>query len=108
MELEKLLTPEQLAELLGVKLSWIYRHSARGCKPPEQRLPSVTVGKKLRFRPSEIESWQDANRDRGSHQDVDCRALGCPKRVVPARGELRASGPNGTEKTSGSETEGQT
>jgi excisionase family DNA binding protein len=48
---EPLLRPEQAAELLSVKVSWIYEASRAG------RLPFLRVGKHLRFTRSDLEQW---------------------------------------------------
>jgi excisionase family DNA binding protein len=112
MELETLLTPEQLAERLGVPISWVYRHSAPGCCP-DQRLPSVKVGRHLRFRREEIQIWLDANSGRAcdasdgqeAHPDANSRTLARHRRDFNAKGEVGAHGANGREKSSSSETE---
>jgi excisionase family DNA binding protein len=48
---EPLLRPEDAAELLSVKVSWIYEACRTG------RLPFLRVGKHLRFTRSELERW---------------------------------------------------
>jgi excisionase family DNA binding protein len=48
---EPLLRPEEAAELLSVKVSWIYEACRTG------RLPCLRVGKHLRFTRSELERW---------------------------------------------------
>lgn len=63
MEHEKLMTPKQLAKELAVPKSWVYRHAAPGCDAA-QRLPSVKIGRHLRFSPREIEEWKRANAGR--------------------------------------------
>jgi excisionase family DNA binding protein len=49
--LEKLLTTKEVAELLGVPyrtlLDW----------RPAERPPAARIGKHLRFKPSDVESW---------------------------------------------------
>lgn len=47
----KLLTPQQLADWLGVKLSTIYQWTHIGY------IPHVKLGKFVRFRESEIVKW---------------------------------------------------
>ena len=111
MELEKLLTPEQLAERWEVKLSWVYRHSAPGCKPVEQRLPTVMVGKKLRFRPSEINAWLARQRDRvnavpAAPGEPDSRAVAASGSRFLGQTGRNGHGTNGDGKSSGCETEG--
>jgi excisionase family DNA binding protein len=113
MELETLLTPDQLAERLGVPISWVYRHSAPSCDP-EQRLPSLKVGRHIRFGPAAIAEWLDAHRGcaldapggldarRNADSRVVARAISVPE-VQPRANVYRA---NGREKSSSSETEG--
>jgi excisionase family DNA binding protein len=43
--------PKMTARRLGVPVSWVYAKAAGGV------LPSVKVGKYLRFRPEAIEAW---------------------------------------------------
>lgn len=50
-EAEPLLTPAQVAGRLNVPLSWVYR-AAR-----EKTLPSVKVGRWVRFRPVDIDDF---------------------------------------------------
>lgn len=47
----ELLTIEQVAELLQVKVSWIYDQVQDGS------MPSVKIGGHRRFRPAEIDAW---------------------------------------------------
>ena len=48
---EPLLRPEDAAELLSVRVSWIYEACRTG------RLPYLRVGKHLRFTRSDLERW---------------------------------------------------
>ena len=48
-----LFTPDDVASILRVSAAWVRDHATR--KQP--RLPSVKVGKLLRFRLEEIEDW---------------------------------------------------
>ena len=51
--MEQLLTPQTLAAALGLAEQTIYnRHSTGGDLPP-----AVKLGRLLRFRPSDVESW---------------------------------------------------
>lgn len=52
----KLLTIEQLSELISVKKKTIYDWTHRGA------IPCVKVGRLLRFDPGEIERWLKGNR----------------------------------------------
>lgn len=49
-EPEPLLGPSQVAKLLGVSPAWVRDHATR--KDP--RIPSVKVGRLLRFRPVDV------------------------------------------------------
>jgi excisionase family DNA binding protein len=48
---EALLRPEQAAELLAVKPSWVYEAVRSG------RLPCLRVGRHIRFTRAMLESW---------------------------------------------------
>lgn len=49
-----LLTVEQVAEMLGVSAAWVYQHSC-GMRRPS--LPSVKLGKAVRFRPESVQEF---------------------------------------------------
>ena len=53
---DKLLTPEEAAELLGVKVSWLYRHAPR--LPFARKLSR----KALRFSEAGLRRWQATKR----------------------------------------------
>jgi excisionase family DNA binding protein len=60
MEPHELLSADEVAQLLGVKPTWVYLMAAR------KEIPSVLVGtrwlaRSYRFRRSEIEAWMAAN-----------------------------------------------
>ena len=46
-----LLTAEDVAELLGVSVAWVYAESRHG------RIPTVTLGRYRRYRREAIEAW---------------------------------------------------
>jgi excisionase family DNA binding protein len=46
-----LLTAAEVAELLGVPISWVYEQSRRG------GIPTVTLGRYRRYRREAIEAW---------------------------------------------------
>jgi excisionase family DNA binding protein len=48
---DKLLTPEDVAELLGTSRLFVIRQSRSG------KLPAIKLGKVWRFRPSALRSW---------------------------------------------------
>ena len=51
LDLNDLLTLDQLSQLLQVRKSWVYRQVR------EQAIPHVHVGKYLRFSRAEVEKW---------------------------------------------------
>jgi len=55
MNLEDLLTPEELCQLLHVKMSWLYRQVR------ERNIPFTKLGKYLRFSRPSIEKWLTEN-----------------------------------------------
>jgi excisionase family DNA binding protein len=59
---EKLLTIQQVAELLHVPVSWVY---GRTRKRSIERLPGIRLGKYWRFREEEIHAWVESQR--GGH-----------------------------------------
>lgn len=62
----RLLTVEEVAELLHVPVSWVYR---RMRKTSLERLPAYRLGKYWRFREDEIHAWvkrQCGGRDHGA------------------------------------------
>jgi excisionase family DNA binding protein len=46
-----LLSAAEVAEMLGVPVSWVYEQSRRG------RIPTVTLGRYRRYRRGSIEAW---------------------------------------------------
>ena len=48
-----LLTIEELADLLGVKVSWLYGQTSA------KKIPFLKLGGKLRFRRADVEGWID-------------------------------------------------
>jgi excisionase family DNA binding protein len=46
-----LLSAGEVAEMLGVPVSWVYEQSRRG------RIPTVTLGRYRRYRRGSIEAW---------------------------------------------------
>jgi excisionase family DNA binding protein len=49
-----LLTVDQVAQLLGVSSAWVYQHSCGARRPS---LPSVKLGRAVRFRPELLEQF---------------------------------------------------
>jgi excisionase family DNA binding protein len=56
----RLLTAEDVAELLGVPKSWVYEQSRTG------NLPTVMLGRYRRYRREAIEEWVRENERQGS------------------------------------------
>ena len=57
----RLLTADQVAELLGVPKTWVYEQSRKG------RIPTVTLGRYRRYRLEAVEAWieeQETNQKR--------------------------------------------
>lgn len=46
-----LLLPEEAAEMLRVRVSWLYRQARKG------EFPSVSVGRYVRFRKADVENF---------------------------------------------------
>lgn len=55
---KQLLSPEDLAEYLGVPLATVYRWRARRTGPP-----GMKVGRHVRYRLAEVEGWLDSQAD---------------------------------------------
>lgn len=51
---DRRLSPRELAEALGVSVSWVYRRTQEGAVDP---LPCMHVGKALRFNLEEVQAW---------------------------------------------------
>lgn len=58
MKTERLRTPEETAEYLGVPLATLYQWRYRHTGPP-----SLKVGRHLRYRASDLEAWLDRQAD---------------------------------------------
>ena len=57
--MQKLLTAEEMAEVLQVKLSTIYKWTHEGF------VPHVKLGKLVRFRESEVLAWLEKRSEKG-------------------------------------------
>ena len=62
---EKLLSPSEIAEVLGVRPSWIYRQTM--LKGPGA-IPRLKLGKYLRFTKSDVLAWIFESQQAGSKQ----------------------------------------
>ena len=58
----RLLTIQELADLLQVPVSWVYAHTRERCTNP---IPGIRLGKYWRFDKADVEAWIDANRRKG-------------------------------------------
>jgi excisionase family DNA binding protein len=58
------MTVAEIARYLSVRVGWVYKHARIGHR---DQIPSLRVGKYLRFRTAEIEGWLKA-RDKGSRR----------------------------------------
>ena len=68
--LERKLSIRQLAEQWGMTVDQIYRLVRH--RDPKRRLPHVVIGRDIRFNPSELDAWQQAQR--GHRLTVEPRA----------------------------------
>ena len=59
---EHLLTPEEAAAILRVKLSWLYQHTRRRT---QDRIPFVKIGRYLRFREQDLVVYIEGRRLKG-------------------------------------------
>jgi excisionase family DNA binding protein len=50
MESEKLISAREMADLLGVPISWIYQKTMMG----QEAIPHFKIGKYVRFKPDEV------------------------------------------------------
>lgn len=60
---ERLLTIQQVADILHVPVSWVYGRTRRRST---ERLPGIRLGKYWRFREAEIHAWVEGQR--GDHR----------------------------------------
>lgn len=51
--LEDLITPAELAKILGVSVAWVRDHTTRHTP----KLPGIPLGGRWRYKPSEIAEW---------------------------------------------------
>ena len=57
--IDHLLTPEEAAEILRVKLSWLYQHTRR---KSQDRIPFVKIGRYLRFREQDLLAYIESRK----------------------------------------------
>ena len=58
----EMIKPEQLADYLGVKLSWVYGETR---KTGPNAIPQIRVGKYIRFIREDVIAWLKAQDDAG-------------------------------------------
>ena len=63
VNLEPLLTVEEVSELLCVPVSWVYERTR---KRGQDRIPGFRLGKYWRFREADVLAWLDRQRAGGS------------------------------------------
>lgn len=54
--MERLVSPEEAAEMLGIKVGTLYLWAL------QKRIPSYKLGRCRRFKPAELQAWIEANR----------------------------------------------
>ena len=59
LKLDHLLTPEEAAGILRVKLSWLYQHTRRRT---QDRIPFVKVGRYLWFREQDLMAYIESRK----------------------------------------------
>ena len=60
VEMDRLLTAAEVAALLSVPTSWVYRAAREG------EIPSVTLGRYVRFVQADISRWIATRKTKGS------------------------------------------
>ena len=69
--MDKLLTPQEIADCLGVRPSTIYQWTYQGF------IPHVKVGRLVRFREADVTQWLERRVSQGRvDRKVDVRELG--------------------------------
>ena len=78
---------EQVAQILGVPKSFIYRRTARGHDDP---IPHYRIGGHLRFRLDDVEAWIETHRNESQPQSPSSmvaavRKAGRPRTTQPLK-----------------------
>ena len=82
-----LMTATEVAELLGVPVSWVYAQSRRG------GIPTVTLGRYRRYRVDAIEAWvQELEANGGASADFGDRFAAARKTVAVSAQTLATEG----------------
>ena len=74
MEIEALLTPDDLAKSWKVTRIWIYKLVR------EKKIPSYRLGKCVRFKPAEIAQWLEEKRN-GEYHIEHAKHRGRPRKA---------------------------
>ncbi|QKQ51378.1 helix-turn-helix transcriptional regulator [Achromobacter denitrificans] len=88
--MEKLLTPAQLAAVLGLSVQTLYNRRTRGEPLP----PCVKVGRLLRYEQTEVHAWLASQREA---QHVSQVALAPPERTAAPQVARRRGRPTKAE-----------
>jgi predicted DNA-binding transcriptional regulator AlpA len=76
LDSKHILTPEQLAERLKVEVSWVYEQTRkRASRRNTDPLPSISLGKYLRFYWPEIERWLERRQSKPGGQNETSRRV---------------------------------
>jgi excisionase family DNA binding protein len=57
VDLNELLTVDDVAKMLKVSRSWVYEHTRSRVMPRTERLPHIKVGKYVRFHPRTLSAF---------------------------------------------------
>ncbi len=71
LEPDDLLTPQELAERLKTKVSWVYeqtRSRASVRSGSDEPLPYIRMGKYLRFHWPDVAKWLEDRQSNGGHK----------------------------------------
>lgn len=90
VKMEKLLTPAQLAAVLGLSVQTLYNRRTRGEPLP----PCVKVGRLLRYEQTEVHAWLASQREA---QHVSQVALAPPERTAAPQVARRRGRPTKAE-----------
>ncbi len=68
MTTETLMSPQELADMLGLPLATVYGFNYRGTGPRR-----ISLGRHVRYRVSDVEAWLERQSD-------DCQPAACPRK----------------------------
>ena len=82
--MEKLLTPLELANYIGIALQTIYNRRANGSTLPK----SITIGRQIRFRETDVDHWLSTQYEKEKGDlCTSTRELCNPKKGRPTKAE---------------------